>query len=397
MAIAQAAPILSKEQLALRDEIYAALEGKIPHDERSDPFLQDCIDRICEGEDLTPEDAERAFSLLIDANLPDPQIGGFLVALNPDTLPASTLAACARVMRKRATHVSVPLAPGELLGDTCGTGSDTLGTFNVSTTIMFILAAAGIKIAKHGNYAVTSKCGSADVLKELGVRLSLEPEQIAECINTVNVGFMFAPDFHRAFSNVQRIRRVLAEILPPADRKRTVFNVLGPLANPAFARAQIIGVYGPQLVRKFAEVLQILGVERALVVFGRCDGQAVGLDEFSTVGESVVAELREGTIKEYTFSPEEAGLQRISDPTLLRGGDIPENAEILKRILSGREQGPKMDLALLNAAAGLYLGGKAESIRDGVVKARELIASGKPYETFQQFVAKTDELFLLRR
>jgi anthranilate phosphoribosyltransferase len=354
-------------------------------------LVDQAIERLVAGGQLDDREARALFEQIIDGESSDDQIGALLVALRPDVLPAATIAAFARVMRERAPTVRPALRPGESLSDTCGTGSDTLGTFNVSTTVMFILAAAGLKIAKHGNRAITSRCGSADVLEALGVVIALDAPGVEACIDRVGIGFMFAPLFHGAFRNVQRIRRALADEMPPDLGQRSVFNVLGPLANPANAGRQIVGVYEEALVAKVADVLRLLRVERALVAYGYCDGRAAGLDEFSTAGPTRYAELRDGAISERELLPEQVGLARTVDPGVYAGGDAQRNARVLVDILEGREQGPRMDLALLNAGAGLYLGDKAPTIADGVRLARRLIADGLPRRKLEEFRRATHE------
>lgn len=355
--------------------------------------VEACTELLLRGQDLSETAARGALLEIIDGGLADDQIGALLLLLQPESAPASTLAAFARVMRECAPAVRPALRPGEFLADTCGTGSDHSGTFNVSTTIMFMLAAAGMKIAKHGNRGATSLCGSADVLEALGVRIDLPAAAVATCIDEVGIGFMFAPAFHAAFKNVQRIRRLLAAEVPPQLRARTVFNVIGPLANPAAPARQIIGVYAADLVHKVAAASQLLGLQRALVVFGHCDASEAGLDELSTLGSSTLAELHPSgdvTVREVT--PEDAGLSRIADATALRGGDRSANAEILTRILAGREAGAPLELVLFNAGAGLYLGGIAASIRDGVEAAREIIANGTAAKKLAAFREITNDL-----
>ncbi len=363
------------------------------HGAKQSSVVETCTEMLIAGQELTEADARAALCEIIDGNLTDEQIGALLVLLQPEATAASTLAAFARVMRERAPAVRPALAPGEFLADTCGTGGDHSGTFNVSTTVMFVLAAAGMKIAKHGNRGATSLCGSADVLEALGVRVDLPATAVETCINEVGIGFMFAPAFHTAFKNVQRIRRLLAAQTPPQMHARTVFNVLGPLANPAAPARQLIGVYAAALVPKLADALQLLGVQRALVAFGHCDVSPAGLDELSTLGRTSVAELRESvdiTISDIT--PEAVGLARGTDPAALCGADPQANADILTRILAGREAGARLELALLNAGAGLYLGGVGSTIREGVQHAHDIIRSGKALKRLAAFRAITNDL-----
>jgi len=363
------------------------------HGARQNSVVETCTEMLMAGQELSEADARAALSEIIDRDLSDEQIGALLVLLQPEATPASTLAVFAQVMRERAPAVRPLLAAGEFLVDTCGTGSDHSGTFNVSTTIMFVLAAAGMKIAKHGNRGATSLCGSADVLEALGVKTELSTKAVETCINEVGIGFMFAPAFHAAFKNVQRIRRLLAVQMPPPLQGRTVFNVLGPLANPAAPGRQLIGVYCADLVPKLAEALRLLGLQRGLVACGYCNGPPAGLDELSTLGSSRVAELHEsGNITLSDITPEAVGLSRNADLGVLRGAAPQVNAEILTRLLAGRESGARLDLALLNAGAGLYLGGVGATIREGVRQAREIIRSGEALKRLAAFRAVTNDL-----
>jgi anthranilate phosphoribosyltransferase len=312
----------------------------------------------------------------------DPQRAAFLTALNAKGASIAEIAAFVFALREMAEPVRIKLREGsDIVGDTCGTGGGTLDTFNISTTIMFVLAASGMVIAKHGNRAITSKCGSADVLEQLGVRIDLKPFQVEDCISKIGLGFIYAPNFHRAFKNVQKVRR---EIGVP-----TVFNILGPLANPAFDSkkrngVQLLGVREPRLTRRMAEVLKLLNMKRAFVVHGFDDTHTGAMDELSTLGENIVSELCEdGGIKDYKISPGEFGFKpaRAED---LAGGGGEENRKILIDILKGRERGAKRDILLLNAAAGLLLGDKAKSLKEGIGVAAQLIDSGQAYEKLEQ-------------
>jgi anthranilate phosphoribosyltransferase len=250
----------------------------------------------------------------------------------------------------------------EILVDTCGTGGDSSGTFNVSTTTAFVVAAAGIPVAKHGNRSVSSQCGSADVLEALGVNLDLTPEQVGNCVREVGIGFLFAPMLHGAMKHAIGPRREIGI--------RTIFNVLGPLTNPAGANVQLLGVYSPDLCEKLARVLGRLGTLRALVVCG-----AGNVDEFTVTGETEVAELSNGEVRTYTVRPEDAGLGR-SRLVDLKGGDTPEeSAAILRDVLGGAE-GPKRDMLLLNSGAALYAAGKVPGLKTGVELAARIIDSG---------------------
>ena len=331
--------------------------------------------RAARGDTPGEAESEAIFRELLSGDLGEGVAAALLLVLRPTTLAAPTLAGFARVLRDAAIPVRPRLPAGTMIADTCGTGSDGVGTFNVSTTVMFLLAAAGIRVAKHGNRGVTSRCGSADVLEALGVAIDLDAKGVAACIEEAGVGFMFAPKFHPAMAAVQPLRRRLAEEAPPALRGPTVFNVLGPLANPARATRQVIGVYDPALVPTVAEVARRLGLERALVVHG-----AGGLDEVSTLGPTLVAELQAGEVTSREVTPEQADVPRVADVTVFAGGDAARNAEITRAILSGDDVGPRASLVFLNAAAGLYCCDRVGSLAAGVTEARRLVASGAARE-----------------
>jgi len=343
------------------------------------PYLK----KVRRREELEPYEAYGAMRILMSEKASDAQKAAFLTALNSKGESIAEIAAFVFALREMAEPVRVKLREGSdaVIGDTCGTGGGTLDTFNISTTIMFILAASGMVIAKHGNRAITSKCGSADVLEKLGVRIDLQPSQVEDCISKIGLGFIYAPNFHRAFKNVQKVRR---EIGVP-----TVFNILGPLANPAFDAkkkngVQLLGVREPRLTRRMAEVLKLLNMKRVFVVHGFDDTHTGAMDELSTLGENVVSELCEdGTIKDYKISPGEFGFRpaRAED---LSGGGGEDNRRILIDILKGRERGAKRDIVLLNAAAGLLLGDKAKSLQEGIGVAAQLIDSGRAYEKLTQ-------------
>ena len=333
--------------------------------------MKEFIQNLVDGRDLTADEASQAMKAIMSGDATEAQIAGFLTALRMKGETPAEIASMVAVMREFAGKIN-PKVEGRLV-DTCGTGGDKLSTFNVSTTSMFVVAGAGIPIAKHGNRSVSSKCGSADVLEALGVKIDLPPPEVEGCIEEVGVGFMFAPVFHKSMKNVMPARKSLGI--------RTVFNVLGPLTNPANAKGQIVGVFDGGLTEKLAEVLKLVGLERAFVVHG-----LDGLDELSTVSETKVSELdSDGSIRTYTVTPEEFGFEKASADDL-RGGDAGENANILRAILSGEETGPKRDMVLLNAAAGIVCGGKAESIKDGVKLAQESIDSGKASEKLEAMI-----------
>ncbi len=356
-------------QTSLAKTLYDAFRAEKGGDKALDPY----IEKITLQRDLSETEASQAMRLLMSGNASECQQGAFLTAMNMKGPTADELAAFAQTLRELAEPINIR-TPGAILGDTCGTGGGTLDTFNVSTTIMFILASAGIIIAKHGNRAITSKCGSADVLEELGVDINASPSKVEECISKIGIGFIYAPNFHKAFKNVQKVRK---EIGIP-----TVFNIIGPLANPAFSHtnaeySQVLGVNKPELTETMAETLKRLNVKRAIVVYGYNGEHKMGMDEFSTVGETKVSEVKaDKSIKNYYIEPEQFGFKR-ANPKDLVGGSAPQNAKILRDILEGKDKGPKRDLVLLNAAAGLYVGEKVNSIEEGIEMAKDEIDSGR--------------------
>jgi anthranilate phosphoribosyltransferase len=291
----------------------------------------------------------------------------------------------ARVIRTKATPVRPRTPVGaalsgterEMLVDTCGTGGDAAGTFNISTATAFVLAGAGVRVAKHGNRSVTSLCGSADVVEALGARIDLEPQDVARCIDEVGIGFLYAPLLHSAMRYVMLARREM--------KIRTVFNLLGPLCNPASAPAQVLGVYSEKLTEIMAQVLCELGSQRALVVHG-----SDGLDEITITGESKISEVRDGQVRTYYVAPEDFGLERAPIETLL-GGDARRNADIILDILSGGD-GPRRDIVLLNAAGGLVAGGKSKTLREGIDLARRSLDSGEARARLERLVALSRQL-----
>ena len=260
--------------------------------------------------------------------------------------------------------------------DFVGTGGDCTYSFNISTTSAFVVAAAGLPVAKHGNRSISSKSGSGDVLEALGVNISADPKIVEECVEKVGIGFMFAPHFNPAMKYVGPVRNELGI--------RTVFNTLGPLSNPSRAKAMVVGVYSPKLTEIMAGAMMNLGVERGFVVSGHDN-----MDEFTLTGSSTVSEIKDGKVTTYEVTPEQFGLSccRLED---LQGGDGAVNAQITKNILSGKEQGPKRDIILLNAGAALYIGGKADSIKDGIALAAQTIDSGKGLEVIENLVKLTN-------
>jgi anthranilate phosphoribosyltransferase len=332
-------------------------------------MIVDAIRKVVDRTDLTRDEAFAVMDAIMSGQATDAQIAAFLTALRMKGETVEELIGFARVMREKVSPVktrarvqtSLSGTDREMLVDTCGTGGDATGTFNVSTATAFVVAGAGIPVAKHGNRSVSSLCGSADVVEALGVRLDLPPERVGRCVDEVGIGFCYAPLLHKAMKFVMLARREI--------RIRTVFNVLGPLTNPARATAQVIGVYDGTLAETMTRVLKELGTTRAYVVHGED-----GLDELSTTGPSRVAELRDGQIRCYTVRPEDFGLPRAAMADL-QGGSAADNAEIIRRILAG-ERGPKRDIVVLNAAAAIAAGGKAGDIAEGIAVAGSAIDSG---------------------
>ncbi len=334
--------------------------------------MKEFIQKLVEGKDLTSEEAGLAMKAIMGGEAEEAQIASFLTALRMKGETAEEIASMVSVMRDFAEVIN-PKVLGRLV-DTCGTGGDALNTFNVSTTSMFVVAGAGIPIAKHGNRSVSSQCGSADVLEALGVIIDLAPKQVEKCIEKVGVGFMFAPVFHKSMKNVMPARKALGI--------RTVFNILGPLTNPANAKGQIVGVFDGALTEKLAHVLKLVGLEHAFVVHG-----VDGFDEISIVCDTKVSELSEdGQINSYTIKPEDLGFARGHAKDLI-GGDANRNAKILREILDGTEEGAKRDMVLVNAAAGIVAGGKARTLEDGIEAARRSIDSGAAEKKLEDMIS----------
>jgi anthranilate phosphoribosyltransferase len=322
----------------------------------SNPVLTDAIDRLANGQDLSADEAARVLREIMEGNATEAEIAGFLIGLRSKGETVQEIVGLAATMRELALPVRVK---GDLV-DTAGTGGGR-PTFNVSTTAAFIAAGAGCRVAKHGNRSATSQCGSADVLEALGARIDLEPDAVAACIEEVGFGFMFAPKHHSATRHVVPVRKALGV--------RTIFNFLGPLTNPAGARRQVIGVSDPAKLETLALALAELGAESALVV-----SSADGLDEFSVSGTTRVVELRDGSLTTYDVSPDELGLEAAGDGAVAAG--TPElNARVLRDVLAG-EPGTERSLAVLNAAAAIYVGGLAESLPAGVRLAEASIDEG---------------------
>lgn len=325
--------------------------------------------RVAEGVVLKADEAAAAMRAMISGEVSPALAGAFLTALKMRGETASEIAGFARAMREHAIRIE-PRCPR--LVDTCGTGGGTVPTFNVSTTAAFVVAGAGVSVAKHGNRAMTSVCGSADVLEALGVHIDLSPERVCACVEEVGIGFMFAQAHHPAMRHVGPIRRELPF--------RTVFNILGPLTNPAGAHAQVVGVYEPRLVPLMAEALRELGCERALVVHG-----LDGLDELSSLGPSSAAQLRDGVIHRFEILPQHLGVMPAPVQAIAPGRDAAENAAILRRVLEG-EQGAHREIVVINAAAALWVAGASAGLTHGVRLAAESIDTGAALRKLEELV-----------
>lgn len=334
--------------------------------------IQDYIKDISNGETLSRADAAAAFDLLMTGQAEPAQIGGFLMGLRMRGETVDEITGAAEVMRAKATGVKAP--PGSV--DTCGTGGDAHGTYNISTCSAFVVAGAGIPVAKHGNKSISSKSGSADVLAALGVKLDVSPAVVERCIREAGIGFMFAPAHHSAMKHVGPARVSLGV--------RTIFNILGPLSNPAGAKRQVIGVYAEEWLGPIAEVLRNLGAEKLWVVHG-----ADGLDELSTTGETKVAELKDGVITRFSVYPADAGLP-LAEMAQLKGGDGVENAAAIRAVLNG-EASAFRDIVLLNAGAALLVGDKVDDLKSGVEMAALSIDQGHALAALEKLVAITNE------
>lgn len=331
--------------------------------------MKQAIEQVVAGKDLSREEAERAIGILLRGEATQAQIGSFLTALRMKGETVEELTGFAAVLRDKADTISPNV---EKYIDFVGTGGDCTYSFNISTTSSFVVAAAGLPVAKHGNRSISSKSGAGDVLEALGVNIQADPDKVQQCVEQVGIGFMFAQLFNKSMKYVGQARKELGI--------RTVFNILGPLANPSRAKYMLVGVYDPMLTENIAKVMASLGVERALVVSGLDN-----MDEITLTNATVVSEIKDGQVSTYEITPEQFGLSRASLEDF-RGGDVAKNAEITTQILKGEEKGPKRDIVLLNAGAALYIGGMVSDIKEGVKLAAETIDSGKAYAKVEELV-----------
>ncbi len=338
--------------------------------------IQRAVDIISRFGHLQLEEAEAVMNQIMAGQATEAQIGAYLMGLRMKGETQDEITGSARAMRANAYLVPTRYN-GDLL-DTCGTGGDRSGTFNISTTVAFVAAGAGVPVAKHGNRAASSKCGSADVLAELGVNLDLTPEQVGRCVDEIGIGFLFALKLHPAMKNAIGPRREIAV--------RTIFNILGPLTNPAGAQRQLMGVFAPDLTDTLAHVLGALGAKSALVVSGYG-----GLDELTTTGPNRVSHYHNGTVTTYELEPTTLGFEGTHISNLL-GGDAPTNAAILRGVLDGTVDGPKRDVVLLNAAAALLAGGAVDSLATGVELARDTLDSGAALAKLEALIEFTNSV-----
>lgn len=349
-------------------------------------MFKSLIHKVVGEGDLSEGEMVDAMEVIMGGEATHAQVAAFLTALRMKGETVDEITGAARVMREHATRIAVEPRPAvsvdrdepnvevESIVDTCGTGGDATNTFNISTTTAFVLAGAGVRVAKHGNRAVSSCCGSADVLEALGVNVEVSPATVKRCVEEIGIGFLYAPLLHSAMKHVAPVRRELGI--------RTIFNVLGPLTNPAGASCQVLGVFKKELTRMLADVLNRLGSVRAFVVHG-----ADGLDEITITGPTHVAELRDAKVAEYEIRPEDFGFS-TAPPRSIRGGDKEENARIVRAVLSG-EQGPRRDVVLMNAAAALVAAAVVPELAAGIPLAAAAVDSGKAAQKLNQLIALT--------
>ena len=338
-------------------------------------MIKEAIVKIVSKEDLTYEEAYTVMNEIMSGETTPTQNAAFLASLSTKSARAETtaeIAGCAAAMREKAT----PVDAGPDLFEIVGTGGDNAHSFNISTTSALVAAAGGMRVAKHGNRAASSKCGTADCLEALGVNIDQSPDKCRQLLDEVGMCFFFAQKYHTSMKYVGAIRKELGF--------RTVFNILGPLTNPGHPSMQLLGVYDEYLVQPLAQVLMNLGVKKGMVVYGQDK-----LDEISLSAPTTICEFKDGWMKNYVITPEQFGLQRCTKQDLV-GGTPAENAEITKAILSG-EKGPKRDAVLMNAGAALYIGGKAESLAEGIKLAAEIIDSGKAMTTLEKLISVSNE------
>lgn len=337
-------------------------------------MLKFAIDKVIRNENLTEEEMIRAMDIIMEGKATPAQIGGLLIGLRMKGETLEEITGSAKVMRDKALSLSIQ---NDYAIDTCGTGGDGGNTFNVSTAAAFVAAAAGVVVVKHGNRSVSSKCGSADVLEKLGVNINLQPDEVQKCVDKLNIGFMFAPNFHKAMKHAIGPRRELGV--------RSIFNLLGPLTNPAGAKGQVLGVFDENLTAVMAGVLKELDVERAMVIHG-----LDGLDEITVTDKTKVSELKDGKINTYFIDPRDFEIP-LTKKDEISGGEPEENAETILKILKG-ETGARRNMVLINAGAAIYVGKKADSLKEGIEKAKEVIDTGLALKKLNDFAEFTQEV-----
>ncbi len=337
-------------------------------------MISEVISKLVEGGDLSEKEVTAVLDLMMEGELPESQMAAFLTALRMKGETVSEITGVAKALLGKAEKID---CDRETAVDLCGTGGDGSGTFNISTTAAFIVSGAGVTVAKHGNRSVSSPVGSADVLEALGVKIAISPSLAQECLSEAGIAFLFAPVYHPAMRNVAKCRKELGI--------RTVFNLIGPVVNPAGVKNQVMGVYSPQLLVPVAEVLKNLGSKKVMVVHGEgC------MDEITVTGSTKVAELRDGEIAEYDLHPEDFGLKTGSREELSGGASAAENAEITLSVLKGGENGAKTDASLLNAMAAIYVSGKAASLTEALVLAQDSLLSGAAHRKLEMLVEITN-------
>ena len=337
-------------------------------------MIIEVISKLVEGGDLSEKEVTAVFDLMMEGELPESQMAAFLTALRMKGETVSEITGVAKALLDKAEKID---CDRETAVDLCGTGGDGSGTFNISTTAAFIVSGAGVTVAKHGNRSVSSPVGSADVLEALGVKIGIPPSLAQKCLSEAGIAFLFAPVYHPAMRNVAKCRKELGI--------RTVFNLIGPVVNPAGVRNQVMGVYSPQLLVPVAEVLKNLGSQKVMVVHGEgC------VDEITVTGDTKVAELRDGEVAEYDLHPEDFGVKTRSREELMGGARAAENAEITLSVLRGGERGAKTDASLLNAMAAIYVSGKAGSLAEALVMAKDSLSSGAAHRKLEMLVEITN-------
>lgn len=336
-------------------------------------MFKEYLKQIIQRKNLTAEQMSDMMNTVLTGQATEAQIGAMMAALATKGETFEELAGAAQAMRRNARRIQ---AVGSPVVDTCGTGGDGAQTFNISTTTAFVVAGCGVTVAKHGNRSVSSKCGSADVLEALGVKLNVDPEIVEEAVQSIGIGFLFAPLYHSAMKYAAKPRQELGV--------RSIFNMLGPLTNPASANCQLLGVFAPQLTEMFAQALKMLGAQSAMVVHGHD-----GLDEISVCAPTRVSELKDGAIRTYDINPEQY-FGRLADPADMTGGDPQANAAITRAVLSG-EKGARRDVVLINSGAALVAAGKADHLKGGIEMAAAVIDNGKALEKLDKLAAYTRE------